>query len=144
MNQVLAEEALQLPAIDYAALAPMLILFGAACVGVLVEAFVPPRRPLPGPVDAGPGWPGRRAGRGRADWRARALLTAGVALAIDGPALFLQGAILVLGVVSLLLIGERSVERGGAFVAQAAVTAETRSRPAQAPRVERARPRSSR
>ena len=31
------------PSIDYAALAPMLILFGAACVGVLVEAFVPRR-----------------------------------------------------------------------------------------------------
>ena len=29
------------PTSRYAALAPMLILFGAACVGVLVEAFVP-------------------------------------------------------------------------------------------------------
>ena len=33
---------------------------------------------------------------------------------IDGPALFLQGAILVLGIVALLLIGERTLERGGA------------------------------
>jgi len=28
----------KLPPIDYAALAPMLILFGVACVGVVVEA----------------------------------------------------------------------------------------------------------
>ena len=34
---------LRLPAIDYGALAPMLILFGAACIGVLIDAFVPKR-----------------------------------------------------------------------------------------------------
>ena len=34
---------LKLPAIDYGALAPMLILFGVACLGVLVEAFTPRR-----------------------------------------------------------------------------------------------------
>jgi NADH-quinone oxidoreductase subunit N len=36
-------ESVKLPAIDYAALAPMLILFGVACVGVIVEALVPRR-----------------------------------------------------------------------------------------------------
>ncbi len=36
-----AADSLQLPHINYAALAPMLILFGGAAVGVLVEAFVP-------------------------------------------------------------------------------------------------------
>jgi NADH-quinone oxidoreductase subunit N len=40
----------------------------------------------------------------------------------------------VLGVVSLLLIGERSLEPGGAFVAQAAVTANTEADRAQAAR----------
>ena len=34
---------LKLPAIDYGALSPMLILFGAACLGVLIEATVPKR-----------------------------------------------------------------------------------------------------
>ncbi|HET6483031.1 MAG TPA: NADH-quinone oxidoreductase subunit N, partial [Actinoplanes sp.] len=34
---------LKLPAIDYGALLPMLILFGAACVGILVEVFAPRR-----------------------------------------------------------------------------------------------------
>ena len=33
----------KLPPIDYGALLPMLILFGAACVGVLIEAFAPRR-----------------------------------------------------------------------------------------------------
>ncbi len=33
-------ENLQLPPIDYGAIAPMLVLFGVACLGVLVEAFV--------------------------------------------------------------------------------------------------------
>ncbi|MEU4559213.1 NADH-quinone oxidoreductase subunit NuoN [Actinoplanes sp. NPDC023936] len=112
---------LQLPAIDYGALAPMLILFGAACLGVLVEVLVP-----------------RKARNGvqlalslvavvaalvavvlQRDTR---ITTIGGAVAIDGPSLFLQGAILVLGAVSLLLIGERSIEKGGAFVSQAAIT----------------------
>jgi NADH-quinone oxidoreductase subunit N len=49
-------------------------------------------------------------------------VTIGGAVAVDGPTLFLQGSILALGAVSLLLIGERTVERGGPFVAEAAVT----------------------
>lgn len=35
---------LKLPSIDYAALAPILIMLGVALLGVLVEAFVPRRR----------------------------------------------------------------------------------------------------
>jgi NADH-quinone oxidoreductase subunit N len=113
---------LKLPQIDYAALAPILILFGAACVGVLVEAFVPRRsRHL---VQLTVGLAALVAALvmviRNADDR---ILTAGGAVAIDGPSLFLQGAIVVLAAMALLLIGERSVERGGAFVAQAAVVA---------------------
>jgi len=112
---------LKLPALDYAALAPILILFGASLLGVLVEAFVPRARrhgvqlvlSLLAVVGA------LVAVVLNANDR---LVTAGSAVAIDGPALFLQGAILVLAGVSLLLIGERAVQRGGAFVAQAAVT----------------------
>lgn len=124
MNQVLAEGTLQLPAIDYGALAPMLVLFGAAAVGVLVEAFVPSRArywlQLPLALASLVG------SLATVVWLAgTSTITAGSAVAIDGPALFLQGSILVLGIVSMLLIGERSVEYGGPFVAQAAVTAET-------------------
>jgi NADH-quinone oxidoreductase subunit N len=117
----LAQETLQLPKIDYAALAPMLILFGAACLGILVEAFVPRAKryvvqltlallalaaALVMVVQAA----GTRT------------LTAGTAIAVDGATLFLQGTIVVLAVAALLLIGERQLETGGPFVAQAAVT----------------------
>jgi NADH-quinone oxidoreductase subunit N len=51
-------------------------------------------------------------------------LTADSAIAIDGPALFLQGTLLVLGLMSTLLLAERSIDvGGGAFVAQAAAVA---------------------
>ncbi|MGC5017184.1 NADH-quinone oxidoreductase subunit NuoN [Micromonospora sp. DT47] len=115
---------LKLPSIDYAALAPVLIMLGVALLGVLVEAFVPRRRRhlvqltlallavLAALVMVVLNSDDR-------------LITAGGAIAVDGPTLFLQGAILVLAAMALLLIGERSVERGGAFVAQAAVTAES-------------------
>ncbi|WP_213451497.1 NADH-quinone oxidoreductase subunit NuoN [Rhizomonospora bruguierae] len=110
---------LKLPAIDYAALAPMLILFGVACLGVLVEAAVP--RARRGLVQVPLGLLGLVAALvfviAEAGTRKR---TAGEAIAIDGPALFLQGAIIVLGVVALLLIAERSLEPGGPFVAQPA------------------------
>jgi NADH-quinone oxidoreductase subunit N len=111
-----------LPKLDYLALAPMLILFGAACLGVLVEAFA-----------------ARRSRHLVQFWLAFLSLiaalvmvilvarrtpkgfTADVAIAIDGPTLFLQGTLAALGLVALLLVGERKIERGGPFVAQAAI-----------------------
>ena len=115
---------LRLPSIDYAALAPILIMLGAALLGVLVEAFVPRR--LRNAVQLGLALVAMLAAIVmvilNADDR---LITIGGAIAIDGPTLFLQGAILVLAVMALLLVGERTVERGGAFVAHAAVTAES-------------------
>jgi NADH-quinone oxidoreductase subunit N len=112
---------LKLPSIDYGALAPMLILFGAACLGVVLEAALPRRT--------------RQAVQLSLALlstvvaliavivvRSRETVTIGGAVAVDGPTLFLQGSILVLGLVSLLLIGERSIEPGGPFVSQAAIT----------------------
>ncbi|MGH3901854.1 MAG: NADH-quinone oxidoreductase subunit NuoN [Pseudonocardiaceae bacterium] len=118
---------LQAPAVDYGAIGPVLVVLGAACISVLVEAFMP------------------RAKR----WSAQVglvlltLATAGAALgvhiysfsrgttgdvvtlagtvAVDGPALFLWGTLLALGLGAVLLIADRSVEPGGAFTADAAV-----------------------
>ncbi|HEX6967640.1 MAG TPA: NADH-quinone oxidoreductase subunit NuoN [Micromonosporaceae bacterium] len=113
---------IKLPSIDYAALAPILILFGIACLGVLVEAFVPRR--LRHPVQFTLGLVGLVAALAMIVVVDRTgSTTAGVAIAVDGPARFLQGAILVLAAVALLLIGERTLERGGAFVAQASIPA---------------------
>jgi len=131
----LVDEQVKLPSIDYLGLAPMLILFGVACVGVLVEAFVP--RPARHWVQLPLALLGLVAALvvlvRVAD---RRTLTAAGAVAIDGPALFLQGALIVLGIVALLLIGERKVERGGPFVAQAAITANTEADREQAARSE--------
>jgi NADH-quinone oxidoreductase subunit N len=108
------------PSIAYSALSPILIPAIAATVGVLVDAFLP--RPL--------------------RWRAQTVvallgligsliavavlagthtITADTAVSIDGPTLFLQGTIAILGIGSVLLVSDRSPGLdGGAFVAEAA------------------------
>ena len=115
------------PSIEYSQLAPMLIVFSAAVVGVLVEAFVP--RPLRRAVQVAlalgsltaafimtivvaatrhifaSGSPGHVAAMG--------------AVAVDRPTLFIQGTILVLAFASVLLIGDSS---NSPFAAQAAAT----------------------
>jgi NADH-quinone oxidoreductase subunit N len=124
-------EKFQLPPIDYAALAPMLILFGVACLGVLVEAAFRrfPRARIQLPLAL---FGAVAALVVIIRTSSKRTITAGGAIAVDGPSLFLQGSILVLGIVALLLIGERALERGGSFVAQAAVTANTDADRAQA------------
>ncbi|MGA9871031.1 MAG: NADH-quinone oxidoreductase subunit NuoN [Rhodococcus sp. (in: high G+C Gram-positive bacteria)] len=105
------------PSIEYGQLSPMLIVFAAAILGVVVEAFAP------------------RAARYRIQVTlALAASTAGLvavaavavtafdtdavgtravmgAVAIDGPTLFLQATLLLVAIPSLLLVGERTLER---------------------------------
>jgi NADH-quinone oxidoreductase subunit N len=115
------------PHLEYGQLSPMLLVFGVAVAGVLVEAFAPRslRRvlhislALAGLAGAfvltvvvaatssifAHGSPGHIAAVG--------------AVAIDRPTLFIQGTILVLAFISMLLIAESSHEVS-AFAAQAA------------------------
>ena len=115
------------PSIEYGQLAPMLIVFGAAVVGVLVEAFTPRhlRRAVHLVLALGSlaaafiltivvaatdsiyakGSPGHVAAMG--------------AVAVDRPTLFIQGTVIVLAFVSVLLIGDTS---NSPFAAQAAAT----------------------
>jgi NADH-quinone oxidoreductase subunit N len=112
-----------LPSIDYLAISPLWILFGVACIGVLVEAVVPRERRHT--VQLVLAFAGVAAALAAVVALAGTeVRTAGGSVTVDGPALFLQGALLVFGLMALLLIGERaaSVDAGGAFVAQAAVT----------------------
>ncbi|RFS83376.1 NADH-quinone oxidoreductase subunit NuoN [Actinomadura spongiicola] len=113
------------PHIEYGQLAPMLLVFGVAVVGVLVEAFVGRRAryfiqvPL-----AFLGLAGAFAWTVVLGWRDDPHhVAAEGALGVDGPTLFLQGTILILALVSLLLIAERGDGRAGAvgghFAAQA-------------------------
>jgi NADH-quinone oxidoreductase subunit N len=115
------------PHIEYSQLSPMLLVFGLAIAGVLVEAFVPRvyRRAFHLVLTLGGlaaafvltilvaatsslfahGSPGHIAAMG--------------AVAVDGPTLFIWGTILVLAFVSVLLIAESSHDVSP-FAAQAA------------------------
>jgi NADH-quinone oxidoreductase subunit N len=118
---LLAETAqIHAPSVAYSSLSPILIVLGAALVGVLVEALVPQAERYA--VQVGVTVAGLIA----------ALIAVGLlhntaettvagALAVDGAGLFIQGSVLVLSVMSVLLIAERSVDVGSAIVASAAV-----------------------
>ena len=114
--------AIHSPSIEYRALAPMLIVFGAATVGVIFEAFLPRRsRPFAQTTLALAGLVAAfvavvlNAGIGHL----RRIVVEG-AVAMDGPALFIQGTILAVSIGGLLLIADRSLDDDGDFVAQAA------------------------
>ncbi len=119
--------AIPTPSVAYFALSPILVILGAACLGVLVEAFTPrPQRwaaqvtvTLLAIVAAGV-LLGAYATSG-----AKPATTIGGALAIDSPTLFLWGTLLALGLGGVLLIADRSVEPGGAFVTDGLVPAGT-------------------
>ena len=101
------------PSVEYGLLSPMLIVFGVAVVGVLVEAFLP--RSVRYRVQLGLAVAGQIAaliavGKEWVDLGpslgARAV---GGAVALDKPALFLQGTLLLVGILSTLLIAERRI-----------------------------------
>jgi NADH-quinone oxidoreductase subunit N len=103
------------PTIEYSQLSPMLVLFGAAALGILAEAFVPRRFRYWTQVGialtgltaafvaivllAADGYAGSKAH-----------LAAMGAVAVDGPALFLQGTIVLISVVAVLGFAERRLE----------------------------------
>ena len=117
---------IQAPQILYGPLSPMLIVFGAATLGVLVEAFVPGRlRRMTQIILAAAGLIGALvaivllAGTRK--------LVAEAAVAVDGPTLFLQGTLAILGLVGILLLAERSLDSsGGGIVARAVTTPGSR------------------
>lgn len=118
------------PTIEYAELSPVLIVFGVAVLGVLAEAFLPrERRYLVQTVLAGLGlvaalgatiWVGLDLVE-VGDGAARGIVAAEGTLAIDGPAVFFWGLILVFALGGVLLFAERRLEGGvSAFAGQAA------------------------
>ena len=117
---------IQAPELLYGPLSPMLFVFGAAILGVLVEAFAPAanRRGLQIVV----------ALAGLFGSLVAVILLAGSsqlvaesAVAVDGPTLFLQGTLAVLGAAGVLLLAERSLDgSGGAVVARASSTPGSR------------------
>jgi NADH-quinone oxidoreductase subunit N len=114
---------IQAPSIAYLPLLPILLVLGAATLGVLVEAAAPAelRRPMQVALAL--------LGLGSAlaavvylanDGTHR--LVAEAALAIDGPTLLVQGLLCVLGIGSVLLLAERRLDSAGSdVVSQASV-----------------------
>src|SRR5699024_10464013 len=116
------------PGIDYAAILPLLIILGAACLGVLLEAFLPQRYrwssqvtlsllALGGAVIA--------LALYAKDAPDSGITTFSGTLSVDNPALFLWGTLIALAVAALLLIADRSMEPGGGFVAEAGISPGT-------------------
>ena len=111
------------PSLAYASLTPLLVVFGAAIVGVLVEAFLPARfryrtqmalflGGLAVALVAVVALAGTR------------MTTAEGSVAVDGPALFLQGVTALVAIGAGLLIGERAPARIGVGVRAGAGVAE--------------------
>ncbi|GAA0493610.1 NADH-quinone oxidoreductase subunit NuoN [Streptomyces olivaceiscleroticus] len=103
------------PHIEYAQLAPTLIVLGAAVLGVLVEAFWPRRGRYHAQVllsvvalaAAFAAVIGLAAG---GFGTTKAHIAAMGALAVDGPALFLQGTILLVSLIAIFTFAERRLD----------------------------------
>ncbi|MFF3546456.1 NADH-quinone oxidoreductase subunit NuoN [Streptomyces platensis] len=103
------------PHIEYAQLSPTLIVLGAAVVGIVIEAFVPRRHryysqlllTVVALAAAFAAVIGLAAG---GFGSAKAHIAAMGALAVDGPALFLQGTILLVSLVAVFTFAERRLD----------------------------------
>ena len=115
------------PSIEYGLLMPFILVFAGACLGVLVEAFVP-----------------RGSRRGAQltivyasiaaalfmtlkNWAGQpAKVAAEGSVAIDGPTYFMWVILLIFGAISFLLIADRTAENGASiFAPQAAAVPGT-------------------
>ena len=116
---------IEAPDLSLAALTPLLFIFGAACIGVLVEAFLP--RDSRHPVQVAlalVGTLGALVSTVVLAFNDTREITAGGALAVDGAGLFLQATIAGLGALAILLFAERNLDPArSSFVTSAAVPA---------------------
>jgi NADH-quinone oxidoreductase subunit N len=109
--------------IDYAAVAPMLIVFGVALLSVLVEAFVPRvHRFIAQVVLTTVGVAGALVCVVYLGTQGKSVTTAGGSVVIDAPALFLQGTVLALGLLAVLTMADETSPDSTAFTAQASTT----------------------
>jgi len=111
------------PSVDYAATAPMLILFGVGLLSVLVEAFIPrAHRFIVQVVLSTVGIAAALIFVIYLGTESTSIVTAGGAVVIDGPALFLQGTVLILGLLAVLTMADETSPDSTAFTAQASTT----------------------
>ncbi len=133
----LADATFTKPSIVYSSLWPILVVFGAACIGVIIEAFLPRERRYVAQVSVTLGalvlalfgvgvvatnLPSLGGGA------ARGLFGSQGTVSLDGPALFLWGLVLIFAIGGVLLFAERKVEGGvSVFAGQAAALPGTDS-----------------
>ncbi|MGI8993366.1 MAG: proton-conducting transporter membrane subunit, partial [Nocardioidaceae bacterium] len=126
----LASASFDKPTIAYGRLSPLLVVFGIALVGVVVEAFAPRERryviqtalallglgvSLVAVIGVGLDLKTNNDGASRGSVEAMG------AIAVDGPSLFIWGTLLVFSSICVLLFAERHLEGGiTAFAGQAA------------------------
>ncbi|THA27638.1 NADH-quinone oxidoreductase subunit NuoN [Streptomyces sp. RKND-216] len=119
------------PKIEYAQLSPTLIVLGAAIVGILIEAFLPRRfrygaQALLTVAALASAFAAVLALGLNGFATDQAQLAAMGAIAVDGPALFLQGTVLLVGLVAVFTFAERRLDPSAhgrpvdSFAAQAA------------------------
>src|SRR6516165_12203118 len=111
------------PSVEYFLLCPMLIVFGVAVAGVLAEAFLPRRIRYGAQVTLALG--GLVAAFIAVIMVSRSLAASGRtgvlgALAIDRPTLFLQGTVLLVAMLAVIFIAERTQEKTESKVALSA------------------------
>src|SRR4051812_44525105 len=115
------------PVLEYGLLMPFILIFAAACLGVLVEALVP--RPSRLSAQLVVTFVAIIAALALVirNWRgAGDHITAVGSVAIDGPTYFTWALLLVFGAVSFLLFADRTLENGSsAFAPQASAVPGT-------------------
>lgn len=123
------------PTVEYFELSPILVVFAAACLGVVVEAFAPRARrhlvqvlitllslvaALALVVVVALEFSGADSDAVHGDGAAYGVVAAMGSVAVDGPTLFIWGLVLVLAILGAALFAERQVEGGvSAFSGQA-------------------------
>jgi NADH-quinone oxidoreductase subunit N len=100
------------PNMEYLELLPIIIVLGAGVVGVLVEAFVP--RSLRHPVQLALTFAALIAGLiAVVRLAGTQVIAASGSIAVDGPALFIQGTVLAVAIVGVAFFADRKLESGG-------------------------------
>ncbi len=122
------------PTIEYSYLAPLFVIFVVACLGVLVEAFVPRKNRFLVQATLATGgvlltlaatimvaYKLKPHGDGTGSQGARGIIGSMGTVVVDGPSVFLWGLILLFALGGCALFAERQLEGGvSAFAGQAA------------------------
>jgi NADH-quinone oxidoreductase subunit N len=114
------------PTIEYGLLAPVLIVFAGACLGVLAEALVPRELRRAVQLVVAFGSLGLALATTLLNWASGADAVVAVdSLAIDGPTYFMWMIVIIFSAAALLMFAETKIENASVFAPQAAAVPGT-------------------